>query len=150
MANRKLASRSPDGWLHLLSSWSTELLSTTERINDLLGDLHKLTKGEYLESLLRHLLRRVLPNRFRVSTGFIYRFGQPPSRQLDIVVWDAQEHAALLEEGEFAVLELEAVAAVIEVKATLTPAKLSDALDLLCPPWMISWPYAPRSSLTAS
>jgi hypothetical protein len=84
-----------------VASWSRELLSATDRIHYLITERHQPTQGGYREALLRRLLRRVLPDRFRVSTGFIYRWDEQPSRQLDIVIWDAQNHSALLEEGEF-------------------------------------------------
>jgi hypothetical protein len=42
----------------------------------------------------------------------------------------------------------DAVTAMIEVKSTLTPSELRDALDLLSPPWWINWRYAAESSLT--
>src|SRR5713101_3761761 len=74
-----------DNWFRLLASWSKELLSATDRIHYLIGNRHQPTKGSYREALLRRLLRRVLPDRFRVSTGFIYRWNKPPSRQILIV-----------------------------------------------------------------
>lgn len=135
-----------DGWLRLLHSWSEELLSATDRIHYLIGNRHQLTKGSYREALLRRLLRRVLPDRFRVSTGFIYRWSEQPTRQLDIVVWDAQRCSALLEEGELAILSVESVAAIIEVKSILNAAELRDALALLSPPWWVNWRYTSQSS----
>jgi len=119
-----------DNWFRLLASWSKELLSATDRIHYLIGNRHQPTKGSYREALLRRLLRRVLPDRFRVSTGFIYRWNKPPSRQIDVLIWDAQQHSALLEEGELAILTDDAVAAIIEVKSTLDADELRDALDL--------------------
>jgi hypothetical protein len=91
-------------------------------------------------------LRRVLPDRFRVSTGFIYRWNEQPTRQIDILIWDAQEHSALLEEGELAILTADAVSAMIEVKSTLDASELKDALELLSPRWLINWRYTTDSS----
>lgn len=133
-------------WLRLLKSWSQELCSTIDRIDYLIGNEHLPTKGSYREILLRRLLRRVLPDRYRVSTGFVYRWGQPPSRQIDVLVWDAHNHSALLEEGELVVLTADAVAAMIEVKSLLTPAELRDALDLLNPDWLTYWPHTTATS----
>lgn len=135
-------------WFHLLASWSKELLSATERIHYLIGNRHQPTKGSYREALLRRLLRRVLPDRFRVSTGFIYRWKGQPTRQIDVLIWDAQKHSALLEEGELAILTADAVAAIIEVKSTLTASNFSDALDLLSPAWWVNWRHTSESSLT--
>lgn len=131
----------PDQWLALLASWSAELLSTTGRIRNLIGHRHEPTAGGYLETLLRHLLRRVLPDRYRVSTGFIYNWGRDPSRQIDVLIWDPQNHVAHLEQGELVILAPEAVAAIIEVKTTLNTKTLDDAIDLLYPPDMYVWRY---------
>ncbi len=136
-----------DNWFRLLASWSKELLSATDRIHYLIGNRHQPTKGSYREALLRRLLRRVLPDRFRVSTGFIYRWNKPPSRQIDVLIWDAQQHSALLEEGELAILTDDAVAAIIEVKSTLDADELRDALDLLHPDSWINWRYPSEHSL---
>jgi hypothetical protein len=136
----------PDEWFRLLASWSQELLSATDRIHFFIGERHQPTKGGYREALLRRLLRRVLPDRFRVSTGFIYRWNEPPSRQLDVVIWDAQNHSALLEEGEFAILTAESVAAVVEVKSILSAAEMRASLELLSPNWWVNWRYRPEDS----
>jgi hypothetical protein len=133
-------------WFRLLASWSEELLATTDRIHYLIGNRHQPTKGSYRESLLRRLLRRVLPDRFRVSTGFIYRWNEQPTRQIDVLIWDAQQHSALLEEGELAILTADAVSAVIEVKSILNATELADALDLLSPPWWVYWRHTPETS----
>lgn len=138
----------PDNWLKLLASWSDELLSTTGRIQHLIGSHHQPTTGSYRESLFRSLLRRVLPDRFRVSTGFIYRWANEPSRQLDVLVWDAQERSALLEEGELAILTPESVAAIVEVKSLFSRSALRDALDLLNPHWLVNWRHTAEQSRT--
>lgn len=141
-------SNAPDNWLRLLASWSDELLSTTSRVQHLIGGRHRPTTGSYREALFRRLLRRVLPDRFRVSTGFIYRWEHEPSRQLDVLVWDAQEQSAILEEGELAILTPESVAAIIEVKSVLTPGALRYSLDLLSPAWLVHWCHTEERSRT--
>jgi hypothetical protein len=57
-------------------------------------------------------------------------------------------HSALLEEGELAILVPDSVAAIIEVKPTLSVTELRTALDLLSPDWWVYWPYTPQDSLT--
>jgi hypothetical protein len=83
-----------------------------------------------------------------VSTGFIYRWSKTPSQQIDILIWDADQHAALLEEGELAILTLDAVLAIIEVKSVLTRVELRKALNLLHPEWLIEWSLRSDSSRT--
>lgn len=135
-------------WKKLLASWTAELIAPMDRIYNLIGNRHLHSKGQYRESLLRAFLRRLLPKRLRLSTGFIYRKQGPPSRQLDIIIWDAQQQSAHLEEAELAVLALQAVEVILEVKSTLTRKELRDALDLLSPSWLISWHPNPKSSRT--
>lgn len=134
------------GWQRLLSSWSDELLATTERIQHLIGNRHQPTKGGYKEALLRRLLRRVLPERFRVSTGFIFRWNGKPSQQIDVMIWDASKHSALLEEGELAVLTANAVDAIVEVKSSITKSRFRESLELLNPEWLTTWRYTTESS----
>lgn len=140
--------RAPADWFQLLASWSRELLSATDRIDYLIGSRHQPTKGGYREALLRQLLRRILPDRFRVSTGFVYRWGEEPSRQLDVLIWDAQQHTAVLEEGELAILTPESVAGIIEVKSILDRHALRDSLGLLSPPWLVNWRHRDEQSRT--
>jgi hypothetical protein len=136
----------PDKWNRLLRSWSEELLSAIDRVDYLIGNKHQPTKGSYRETLLRRLISRVLPKRFRVSTGFVYRWYDDPSRQIDILIWDAQSHSALLEEGELVILTADAVAAMIEVKSILDPEELRKSLELLNPKWLTYWRHTTASS----
>lgn len=137
-----MVSPEEESWQRLLESWSLELLSASDRVSHLIGNRHQPTKGSYREMLLRRLLRRILPDRYRVSTGFIYQWEGPPSRQIDVLIWDSHEHTALLEEGELAIVDLHSVAAVVEVKSLLNRAELLDAMSLLHPPWLVSWRFA--------
>jgi len=136
-----------DQWSRLLASWSAEIQSTTDRLNYLVGKGQPGPSGSYREVLLRRLLRRVLPDRFRVSTGFIDRWRDQSSGQLDVIVWDAQEHIAHLEEGELAVLAPDAVGAVIEVKSTLTAERLEEAVRHVCPADVYAWRFEPIGRL---
>lgn len=108
-----------------LSTFTSELLTRSRRINLLVG--HSSTVGSYREELLRGLLKRILPRRYEATTGFIE--GCP--RQLDIIVWDAENYAPLFREQNFVVVPLAAVRAVIEVKTTLTKESLHDGLQIL-------------------
>src|SRR5690242_6571642 len=62
-------------WHDFLNSWGRELQSKLDRVSHLLGDVHRPSEGSYREILFRQLLRRVLPGRFRVSTGFVVGWG---------------------------------------------------------------------------
>lgn len=132
----------PPQWFQLLKSWSDEVYAKLDRVSLLIGDRHRPSEGSYRETQLRQLLRRVLPRTFKVSTGFIYGWNEPPSKQLDVIVWRADDGVPFIEEDEFVVVEAEHVEAIIEVKTTATRAELRSALHLLHPPEYVSWRFA--------
>ncbi|MGO7401994.1 hypothetical protein ELI49_30950 (plasmid) [Rhizobium ruizarguesonis] len=107
------------------ASFAHELTTQAERIAGLVS--HRLTVGTYREELLRELLQRHIPQRFRAATGFILGIEQ----QLDIIIYDAIDHAPIFQTGNLVVVPPESVRAIIEVKSSLTPAFLRDALDHL-------------------
>jgi hypothetical protein len=81
--------------------------------------------GSYAEAWIRSTARIMLGNKFRISTGAvirptdkIYDLGRVP--QCDLIVWDPSELPGLFECGEFALVPVAAVRAVIEVKRTLS------------------------------
>lgn len=107
------------------ASFAHELVTQSERIGQLVD--HGPTKGSYREDLLRELLQRHIPQRFHAATGFISGFDE----QLDIIIYDQIEYAPIFRVGNLVVVPPEAVRAVIEVKSSLTPTTLLDALEHL-------------------
>lgn len=108
-----------------LSSFAEDLLSNSRRIDDLIQ--HTGTVGSYREDLVRNLLRKILPARYEVSTGFI----ENSARQLDVIIWDAHRYGALFREGHLVVVPMPSVRAIIEVKTTLSTGPLDEALEIL-------------------
>jgi hypothetical protein len=106
-------------------SFASELSELSERIRLLIR--HTSTVGTYRENLLQTLLRKNVPERYHVATGFIYGC----SRQLDILIYDRIEYAPLFREGDLVVVPKAAVRAVIEVKTDLNKAELESSLQLL-------------------
>lgn len=106
-------------------SFADELSALSERIRTLVK--HSGTVGTYREGLLQSLLRRHLPERYHVATGFI--LGCP--RQIDVLVYDRIEYAPIFREGDLVVVPPQAVRAAIEVKTTLTSAELESSLALI-------------------
>lgn len=104
------------------ASFAHELVTQAEQIGNLIA--HGPTKGSYREELLRELLQRYIPQRYHAATGFIY--GR--DKQLDIIVYDQIDYAPIFRTGNLVVVPPESVRAIIEVKSTLTPAKLTAAL----------------------
>jgi len=108
-----------------LSTFSDELLAQSNRVDFLIR--HTGTVGSFREELLRGFLRKCLPGKFQVSTGFIEDCG----RQLDIIVWDGVNYAPLFRENEVVVVPRESVRAIVEVKTVLDTGTLDQALEIL-------------------
>lgn len=106
-------------------SLASELDALSLRVRNLVS--HTGTVGTYRENLLQSLLRKNLPERYHVATGFIE--GCP--RQLDVLIYDRLEYAPLFREQDLVVVPQESARAVIEVKTTLTKAALKESLQLL-------------------
>ncbi len=98
------------------SSFAHELQALSERIRNLIS--HTGSVGTYRECLLQMLLRKSLPERYHVATGFIHGC----NRQLDILIYDRIDYAPWLREGDLVVVPRESVRTVIEVKTDLTVA----------------------------
>lgn len=108
----------------------TAMIAESEAVGALLNKAHAPTEGALREGLVRKFLRRTLPERYAVSTGFV-RWPDAMSRQIDVLVWDRVSHSPLFIEGDLVVVEPAACVAVIEVKTTLTRATLFDALSVI-------------------
>lgn len=104
-------------------SLAEEIRVKSEKISLLVS--HGQTVGNYREHILRELLRKYIPSKFKVATGFIEGIG----RQIDILIYDALNHSPTFIEGELVVVKKEAVRGIIEVKSNLITAKLKEALD---------------------
>lgn len=76
--------------------------------------------GRAHETYIRAVLRRFLPSRWRLSTGFVA--GDNVSAQQDVIVHDGVDHGTLFEVGDCVVVESGAVGGTIEVKTDLSSA----------------------------
>jgi hypothetical protein len=102
------------------------------------GGIHRESEGTYCEDLVREFLRKVLPSRYSVDTGFIrgkeMQIGgakRSVSQQLDVIVHDTTDFSPIFRSEGFVIVLPEAVAAVIEVKKCLRPGELKAALQNL-------------------
>ena len=89
---------------------------------------HRLSAGENRQDLVERFLVEHLPKRFGVSTGLVISHDGLFSNQADLVVVDDQNNAPLYAEARNKLWPVEAVYALIEVKTSLTPSDLSDAI----------------------
>jgi hypothetical protein len=112
------------------------MLLKYQTIEKLIGEgTHRASEGTYCEDLLREFLRKVLPRRYSVDTGFIrgkeMQIGGRKrfvSQQLDVIVHDTTDFSPIFRSEGFVIVLPEAVAAVIEVKKCLRPKELGGAL----------------------
>lgn len=102
-----------------------ELESLSQRVRHIID--HGPSVGTYRENLLQNSLRKHLPERYHVATGFIHGL----RKQIDILIYDRIDYAPLFREGDLVVVPQESVRAVIEVKTNLTTKSLQSALELL-------------------
>jgi hypothetical protein len=80
--------------------------------------------GSYAEAWIRSTSRILLANKFRISTGAVIApmdkmHGLEHVPQCDLIVWDPSRLPGLFERGEFALVPLASVRAIIEVKRTM-------------------------------
>jgi hypothetical protein len=106
-------------------TFAAELSALSERIRLLIG--HPTEVGSYREGLLQNLLRKHLPERYHVATGFIHNC----KKQIDILIYDRIEYPPLFREGDLVVVPAESVRAVIEVKTSLDKDQLMDSLEAM-------------------
>ncbi len=93
---------------------------------------HSGEKGWLNENHLMKLLKRYLPRKFGVGTGFIVSnvsFNKNNGPQLDIVIYDSLNNSPLYQSDEFGIFPIEMVYAYIEVKTTLTVDGLRRSLS---------------------
>jgi hypothetical protein len=118
-------SRTRERRRNAIAAFAHDLVTQSDQIGRLIH--HNLTAGSFREDMLRSLLKRHVPNRFHVATGFID--GYEP--QIDILIYDSVEYAPLFRMDDLVVVPADAVRAVIEVKTNLTREELTDALQHL-------------------
>lgn len=109
---------------------SKELLALTNKVRNLIT--HWGEDGRYKEAVLKNVIRRFLPEKFTIGTGFVIKQTEVrgehlSSRQLDLVIYD-NASPVLFKEGDFVILTPDAVRGIIEVKANLENQGLTDVL----------------------
>jgi len=130
-------------WVDLAQYHSADveaLLQRHRQVESLIGGQHHpLSEGYHCEVLLMDYLRKVLPSRYAVDTGFVR--GNPTKRsedkddkivaspQIDILIHDVHDFSPIFSVENLVVVVPDAVAGVIEVKKSLTSSQLAYALD---------------------
>ncbi|MGA2956391.1 MAG: DUF6602 domain-containing protein [Thermodesulfobacteriota bacterium] len=87
---------------------------------------HAGDKGENREEILREFLEKHLPRKYGVLKGEIITRSGDHTHSADIIIFDAL-NAPVLYRGKTAVLPIESVYGIIEVKSSLSKTELLDA-----------------------
>lgn len=98
-----------------------ELLALTNKVRNLIS--HWGEDGRYKEAVLKNVIRRFIPEKYTIGTGFVIkqtnnRGEHLSSRQIDLLIYD-NSSPILFKEGDFVILTPDAVRGIIEVKANL-------------------------------
>jgi hypothetical protein len=89
---------------------------------------HRPSAGDNREDLVEKFLSQHLPKRFGVSSGLVISSDGVFSNQADLVIVDDHNNAPLYAATRNKLWPVEAVSAFIEVKTTLNPAEIADAV----------------------
>jgi hypothetical protein len=84
---------------------------------------NRAVTGAYAEAWIGRHVRSMLGLKFRISTGAVVRASDSRRDlskvpQCDVIIWDPSELPAVFETGDFALVPLHSVRAIIEVKRT--------------------------------
>ncbi|WP_248463912.1 DUF6602 domain-containing protein [Pectobacterium versatile] len=107
------------------ASIAGELESLSERVRNIIS--HGPTVGGYRENILQSTLKKHLPERYHIATGFIFGV----HKQIDILIYDRIDYSPIFREGDLVIVPPESVRAVIEVKTRLTSKELISSLDAM-------------------
>ncbi len=89
---------------------------------------HRLSAGENREDLVRIFLREHLPLRFATERGLIVSEDNVFSNQADLLIADAIHNTPLYSAATNKLWPVEATYALVEVKTSLGPADIADAV----------------------
>lgn len=89
---------------------------------------HRPSAGENREDIVAEFLKNHLPRKFGISSGLVISHDGTFSNEADLLVVDKLNNAPLHGTARNKLWPVEAVYALIEVKTTLHPAELKDAI----------------------
>ncbi|WP_297099704.1 DUF6602 domain-containing protein [uncultured Draconibacterium sp.] len=103
-------------------STTKELLAIKDRVRNLVN--HWGEDGRHQEAVIKTMIQRFLPEKFKIGTGFIVRQtrqrgNHQPSKQIDLIIYDTS-FPILFRDNDFVILTADSVLGIIEVKANAT------------------------------
>lgn len=112
-------------------SIAKELLITKDRVRNLIGKAHWATDGSYKETILKNVLKRILPKSLGVGSGFILIYENEevfPSTQIDIIIYDTSI-PLIFQQDDFIITTPLAVKGIIEVKTKIFTNTLAETIE---------------------
>ena len=109
------------------ASLSNELMSTKDRVRNLIADANWAEEGRYKEVILMEILKSALPKNVLLGTGFIVGDNDVKSTQIDIIIYRS-DYPEMFKKGDFVIVDKEAVLGIVEVKSKLKISKLEESL----------------------
>lgn len=88
---------------------------------------HNGIKGSIREDLLKEYLRKLLPEKYTISSGIIIDNAQCQSKQQDFIIHDSFDCPSFFKTDSNSILPVESVYATIEVKSTLNYTTLEQS-----------------------
>ena len=89
---------------------------------------HNGVKGSAREDLLKDYLKKLLPEKYSISSGIIIDNSQKQSKQQDFIIHDAFNCPSFFKTESNSILPIESVYATIEVKSTLDYSTLEQSV----------------------
>ena len=108
-----------------------EFVALKDKVRNLVT--HHAEDGAYKEAIVKNFLKRVLPEKYLIGTGFVIRnqtgeYGShEDSKQLDIIIYE-DSSPVIFKEGDFVILTPDSVLGIIEVKSNLYNAGLESVI----------------------
>ena len=90
--------------------------------------VHNGVKGSAREDLLKDYLKKLLPEKYTISSGIIIDNNQSQSKQQDFIIHDAFNCPSFFKTKSNTILPIESVYATIEIKSTLDYSTLEQSV----------------------
>lgn len=130
MANKGKSLSDKDGSEYLKERFSQSQAVFKSQILSTSGGLpHDGEEGAARENVWIEILRRHLPNKYSIESGFAIDSLGKVSKQLDIVIYDAIHTLKIPVDGKNFLIPVEAMHAVLEVKPQINSPNLNDAFE---------------------
>lgn len=112
-------------------SVSNELISTKDRVRNIIGSRHWGEDGRFKEAIVKNVISRFLPPTYSIGTGFVINANKEVSSQIDIIIYDSSS-PALFSEGDFVIALAHTVRGIIEVKTKISSAEELKKIIIKC------------------